>query len=276
MVQALLIALAATLGPDQFFQSDGVRIRYLVSGRGEPVVLVHGWSSSAEMWEPLIEDLSRDHQVIAMDCRGHGKSDKPHDPAAYGDQMVMDVVRLLDHLGLKKAHIVGYSMGGSIVAKMLTQYPKRFLSAVMGGSVGFRSTDGKWDDGLIKALSSGMPLSDAMVANRPAGMPPPSPQQREMMRQMDAMQDSQALAAQRMGNSGLWITDEELQRNKVPVLVIYGSRQDDQDSFRRAASVIGAVQVDVVEGTGHGSTPDSPQFVKDVRTFLAKHRGGRK
>lgn len=270
MAHALLI-LAAVLGPDQFFQSDGVRIRYVVAGHGEPVVLVHGWSASAEMWEPLIKNLSRDHRVIAMDCRGHGKSDKPHDPTQYGDAMVKDVVHLLDHLDIKKAHIVGYSMGGGIVAKMLTEYPDRFRSAVIGGSVGFRRSDEPWDKALIKALSTGMPLSDAMIASRPAGTPPPSPQQREMMRQMDAMQDSKALAAQRMGNSGLWVTDEELRKNKVPVLVIYGSLQDNQEAFQRARNVIGAAQFDVIEGASHGSAPDNPQFTKDVRAFLKKH-----
>ena len=263
MVHALFV-LAAILGPDQFFQSDGVRIRYVVAGHGDAVVLIHRWSASAEMWEPLIKNLSRDHRVIAMDCRGHGKSDKPHDPTAYGDEMVKDVVHLLDHLKIKKAHIVGYEMGGGIVAKMLTQYPDRFRSAVMSGSVGFRSNDQNLDKALIKSLSTGVALSDAIVANRPAGTPMPLPEQREKMRQMDVNQDSQALAAQRMGDSGLWVTPEEMEKNKVPVLMIYGAFED--ETFRRRAKAVGAAQLDVIDGR-----PDSPQFTKDVRAFLKKH-----
>jgi pimeloyl-ACP methyl ester carboxylesterase len=123
---------------DQYFDSAGVRIRYVSVGQGKPVILIHGWAADAEMWDSLIQDLSHDYRVIALDCRGHGKSDKPTDPKQYGMEMVNDIVRLMDHLGFAKAHIVGYSMGGSIALKMLTVRPERFLTAVIGGSQGFR------------------------------------------------------------------------------------------------------------------------------------------
>ena len=108
----------ATPTNDQFFDSAGVRIRYVSAGQGEPIILIHGWAADAEMWDSLMQDLSRDYRVIAFDCRGHGRSDKPTDPKQYGMEMVNDVVRLMDHLGFSKAHIVGYSMGGSIALKM--------------------------------------------------------------------------------------------------------------------------------------------------------------
>ena len=258
---------------EQFFQSDGVRIRYLVAGHGEPVILVHGWSASAEMWPALMNDLSQDHQVIAMDCRGHGKSDKPHDPSQYGSEMAKDVVRLMDHLGIAKAHLVGYSMGGGIVMKVLVIYPDRILSVVSGGGAGFRADQVEWDEGLIKSLETGMPLSEAMIANRPTGMPAPSAQQREMMRQMDAMQDSKALAAQRRDNVGLQITDAELHNNKVPLLVIVGSRNQ-PERFENVKRTIPHTEFMVVEGAGHGDTPDNPAFVQDVRSFLGRHADG--
>jgi pimeloyl-ACP methyl ester carboxylesterase len=259
---------------EYFFKSDGVQIRYLVAGHGEPVILVHGWSASAEMWATLMTELSKDHQVIAMDCRGHGKSDKPHDPSQYGMEMAQDVIRLMDHLGLKKAHVVGYSMGGGIVVKAVVNYPNRFLSAVAGANAGFRESDEEWDKGLIKSLESGMPLSDAMILNRPAGMPEPPAQQREMMRQMDATQDPKALAAQRRGNVGLGVTDEDLRKNTVPVLVIYGSR-DTPERFEPVKKVFAHAEFIVVEGAGHGSVPDTPVFVQDVKDFLTQHAGGR-
>jgi len=259
---------------EHFFQSNGVRIRYLVAGHGEPVILVHGWSASAEMWPALMNDLSQDHQIIAVDCRGHGKSDKPHDPAQYGSEMSKDVVRLMDELGLQRAHVVGYSMGGGIVMKVLVDYPDRLLSAVTGANRGFRAADEEWDAGLIKSLESGMPLSEAMIANRPAGMPEPSAQQREMMHQMDAMQDPKALAAQRRGNIGLRITDENLRHNKVPALVIYGSR-DAPERFESVKKNFPHAEFMVVEGAGHNSVPDDPAFVRDVRDFLTRHANGR-
>jgi pimeloyl-ACP methyl ester carboxylesterase len=259
---------------EQFFQSDGVRIRYLVAGRGEPVILVHGWSASAERWAALMNDLSKDHQVIAMDCRGHGRSDKPHAPSQYGAKMSDDVVRLMDHLGLKRAHVVGYSMGGMIAMKVLVDHPGRLLSVVSGAGAGYRDADDPWDAGLIRSLETGMPLSDAMIANRPAGMPEPDPQQREIMRRMDASQDPIALAAQRRGNVGLRVTDDELRQNRVPTLVIYGSR-DAPERFEPVKKVFAHAEFVEVEGAGHASVPDTPAFVGDVRDFLARHAHGR-
>src|SRR5215469_11765348 len=90
---------------DQFFNSNGVNIRYVIAGKGEPVILVHGFAGNLEIWTPLIADLSKDHEVIAFDCRGHGKSDKPHEPQQYGMEMVNDITRLMNHQ-ISKAHIM--------------------------------------------------------------------------------------------------------------------------------------------------------------------------
>src|SRR5262245_58496605 len=97
---------------DQTFDSRGVKIHYIVSGKGQPVVLIHGLYSSARInWQMpgTIDLLSRNFQVIALDLPGHGQSDKPQDESAYGSELVEDIARLLDHLEIKKAHIVGYS-----------------------------------------------------------------------------------------------------------------------------------------------------------------------
>src|SRR5712691_7172884 len=95
---------------DKFFDSSGVRIRYVDVGRGEPVVLIHGFSSSLDAnWgqTKVIDTLAKDFRVVALDVRGHGKSDKPHDVASYGLAVVEDVTRLMDHLNIPRAHIVG-------------------------------------------------------------------------------------------------------------------------------------------------------------------------
>ena len=98
----------------RFFDSKGVRIHFMDEGQGDPVVLIHGftgnlvseWSASGTT-QTL---LDAGYRVIAFDVRGHGESDKPHDPADYGDAMSEDTVRLLNHLGIERAHIVGYSV----------------------------------------------------------------------------------------------------------------------------------------------------------------------
>src|SRR5262245_35565350 len=93
------------------FSVNGVKIHYLRTGNGEPVVLIHGLDSSAQLnWNVngVVAELATDHDVIALDMPGHGQSDKPASEAAYGRQIVEDVALLLDHLEIKKAHIVGY------------------------------------------------------------------------------------------------------------------------------------------------------------------------
>jgi pimeloyl-ACP methyl ester carboxylesterase len=97
---------------DSRFDSNGVPIRYVMSGAGEPVILIHGFWATAEMWDPVRTQLSSHYLVIAMDCRGHGQSGKPHEPSAYGIEMANDVIRLLDHLHIQRAHVVGHSIGG--------------------------------------------------------------------------------------------------------------------------------------------------------------------
>jgi len=120
------------------FDSDGVQIHYIVQGKedGEPVLLIHGFSVNSEMlWDPVLKALAKDYKLIAMDCRGHGGSEKPHDPAKYGLEMTKDAVRLLDHLKIDKAHVVGYSMGGSITLQLAARHPERLRTATLGGQV---------------------------------------------------------------------------------------------------------------------------------------------
>ncbi|MGC4046098.1 MAG: alpha/beta hydrolase [Armatimonas sp.] len=121
---------------ENFLTVRGIRLHYLVQGKGTPVVLLHGLTSSIAMnWRlpGILEELAKEHQVIALDFPGHGSSDKPTQPAAYGMQMVDDVLALLDQVKVPKAHLVGYSMGGMVALKFLARYPTRVLSGVLCG-----------------------------------------------------------------------------------------------------------------------------------------------
>jgi pimeloyl-ACP methyl ester carboxylesterase len=120
----------------QSFDANGVKIRYFVEGKGEPVVLIHGWLSSAGINWALPGPsalLAKNYRIIALDMRGHGLSDKPTKEEAYGLELVEDIVRLLDHLKIQKAHIVGYSMGGIVAGKLLAKHPEGVLSGTLGG-----------------------------------------------------------------------------------------------------------------------------------------------
>ena len=134
-VLACRAAHGITIESDSF-DSKGVKVAYTVRGKGEPVILIHGWLASGWLnWDfPGISDLlAKDHRVITVDMPGHGLSDKPTKDEAYGPELVEDVIRLMDHLRIKKAHLVGYSMGGIITAKLMATHQDRVLSATLGG-----------------------------------------------------------------------------------------------------------------------------------------------
>src|SRR3984893_15454690 len=133
------------------FDSDGVRIHYYLEGPedGPPTVLVHGFCSNFQVnWvgSRWVETLSRaGRRVIGLDNRGYGRSEKPHDPALYGQHMVEDVVNLLDHLALDRVDYIGYSMGGQIGLRLLVAHPGRVGRAVTSG-IGMNVTT-RWSTG---------------------------------------------------------------------------------------------------------------------------------
>src|SRR5580704_8155985 len=127
---------------DGFFTtSDGVKIHYLTLGSsGSWVVLIHGYSDTAQrMWltTGIAPVLARTHRVVALDNRNHGQSDRPQ-PGGGG--RAQDIVELMDHLKIEKAHIHGYSMGGALTGQLLAMIPGRFITAGFGGS-GLQETD---------------------------------------------------------------------------------------------------------------------------------------
>ena len=131
------------------FKNGDVEIAYLDEGQNSsfpPVVLVHGFASTKETnwvypgWTTTLIDSGR--RVIALDNRGHGKSTKLYDPAAYhSDVMAEDVRALLDHLGIERADCMGYSMGARICTFLALAHPQRVRALILGG-LGIKLTDG--------------------------------------------------------------------------------------------------------------------------------------
>jgi pimeloyl-ACP methyl ester carboxylesterase len=145
---------------DNYFKtSDGVKIHYLVQGEGTPIILIHGYTGSAQgNWfsNGVADALAKNHMVVALDCRNHGKSDKPQ---LNGPGRAEDVIELMDHLKIQKAHFHGYSMGGGIVGRLLTLIPDRFITASFGGS-GIPETDPKWQAKVPPDKQGRDPLED--------------------------------------------------------------------------------------------------------------------
>lgn len=105
---------------------NGVGINYESDGEGFPLVLCYCRGGNATMWNPQVEAFSKNYRFIRFEPRGHGKSDAPQDPSAYGlDTSVEDLLGLLDHLGIEKAYVGGLSMGGGITTRFTLLHPDR-------------------------------------------------------------------------------------------------------------------------------------------------------
>lgn len=119
-----------------YANNQGIRIYYQVQGKGIPLVLHHGSTQSWKDWQDMgyCEQLNHTYQLILLDGRGHGASDKPHDPKAYALPLrVRDVTTVLDALNLTQAHFLGYSMGGWVGFGMAKYAPERLKKLIIGG-----------------------------------------------------------------------------------------------------------------------------------------------
>lgn len=119
-----------------FVINEGTRIHYEVDGTGAPLVLQHSLTRSLEMWYDLgyAQELGKDYRLVLIDARGHGLSDKPHDPAAYSSELrAGDVVAVLNDAGIDRAHYMGYSMGARVGFAMMAHAPGRIRSFILGG-----------------------------------------------------------------------------------------------------------------------------------------------
>lgn len=233
--------VAAEKTASHTFVPDGVKLHYLTAGKGPPVVLIHGLASSAEMnWKlpGLIDELAKDHQVIALDLPGHGRSDKPEKDAAYGRQVVEDVVLLLDHLKIKQAQVVGYSIGGMVTMKLLATHPDRVSSAVIGGM-------GWLQDG------SGL---------------------QKFWERLGGRGGTRNSAGFLHGISEFALTEAELKKIKVPVKVIVGDRDPCQKMY---VVPLQKVRTDwpVVEipDAGHFNCLVKPEFKQELAAWVREH-----
>ena len=230
------LAPAVVRGEEGYFVSDGIRIRYTDEGAGPPVLLIHGFIASGDLnWRMpgVVSLLAKDYRVITLDNRGHGKSDKPTDVGDYGVKMVHDALRLLDHLKIARAHVVGYSMGGMITMKLATVAPGRMLSAVVGGM--------GW-------IEQG-----------------PAAPDREPRRGMNP-----ALRACARAFPTLGITRDELTAIKVPILVVIGSEDGLLRRVDRLHEARPDIPVVHIPGANHLNCLFRPEFRKAIKDFLDK------
>jgi pimeloyl-ACP methyl ester carboxylesterase len=158
---------------DQEFTADGVTLRYRDAGTGDALILIHGYSAALESMTGIAHALPQEYRTIALDIRGFGRSTKFADPARFGQLMVDDVVRLMDHLKIARAHILGHSMGALIAANVAARYPDRVSSAVLvagpfyADEATFTRETSRW----VTDLESGAGLKNFMLWLFPAFKP---------------------------------------------------------------------------------------------------------
>jgi pimeloyl-ACP methyl ester carboxylesterase len=260
---------------DGFFDSNGVRIHYTIEGAGEPVLLIHGFSVNSQFqWgiPGIVKALAKDYRVICLDCRGHGRSDKPHDPAKYGMEMGEDAMRLLDHLGIRSAHLVGYSMGGFITLKLLALHPDRFLTATSGGAGTSGQIKPSFLDELAESLDRGDGIGPLLRLLTPPGQPQPTDLQLKGVNQMlGIFNDARALAAAVRGMKGLTLAASDLKANTVPTLALVGDSDPFKEGVDELQGRVPNLQVVVIKNADHMDAFLKPQFTRSLKEFLARN-----
>lgn len=283
---ALIVACCAvpslSNAQEGYFDSNGVKIHYVTAGEGEAVVLIHGWMADTTMWGADAAGNTKlsplpGFEVIAIDCRGHGKSDKPHDSSKYGAEMAEDVVRLLDHLNIKKAHLIGYSMGSFIAGKVAASHPDRILSIVYGGQAPLLTGESgsKEIEVFAKAVDEGKGLGAYILYVSPSDKPKPTPEQADAIAKfMLGKKDVKALALAGLSFKGLEVTSDALVKCKAPTLFIYGSKESDNLHQRVDAlnKMLAGSEVKIVEGADHMTTLVNPAFGSTLVAFLQAHK----
>ena len=244
---------------------DGVKLYFETAGEGTPLVILHGFMGTLEQnyhWFPLLPD----YRLILLDARGHGKSGKPHDPSAYAlSERNLDVIAILDHLGIKKAHYLGYSMGGWIGLGLASAFPERFYSVIAGG-IGPDALSPEpsryWREPMIEALKGGMEVYCQRVEEA---------ENRTMSEEERAhclAQDHEALIAM------LSLEEEPEFRRALPasdveLLIFVGELDMHHDSARELCDRLERAHFLSIPGRGHGEAAE-PQdlLVAGITHFL--------
>jgi pimeloyl-ACP methyl ester carboxylesterase len=245
------------------FHHGDVEIAYLDEGQGEPVVLVHGFASTKEVnWinPGWVTTLTRaGWRAIALDNRGHGASSKLHDPAAYHSATMADDVRaLLDHLGLERADVMGYSMGARITAFLALAHPSRVRAAIFGG-LGIRLVEGV---GLPESIANALEAPSLADVTDPVG---------RVFRSFaeQTKSDLKALAACIRGSRQV-LSREQVASLKPPVMVAVGTNDEVAGSPEALAALIPGAQALPIAGRDHMLAVGDKTFKSGVLDFLSR------
>jgi pimeloyl-ACP methyl ester carboxylesterase len=246
------------------FHHGAVEISYLDEGEGDPILLVHGFASSKNVnwvYPGWVSDLRKDgRRVVALDNRGHGESGKLYDPAQYDiDIMASDVIALMDHLGIQRADIMGYSLGGRMTAILARNEPQRVRSAILGG-IGI--------GGLMEGSGPGENVALALEA--PSLEDVIDPVGRTFRAFADQTRSDRAALAACLRGSRRLMTREEAADIDVPVLIAVGSKDEVAGSAAELGKVIKGAEVLDIPNRDHMRAVGDKVYKTGVVDFLAR------
>lgn len=250
------------------FSSDGVTLAYLDEGAARPgaaaVLLIHGFASNAMVnWVDTgwVADLTAaGYRVIAFDNRGHGRSEKLYRLEDYGAPlMAEDARRLLDHLAIARAHVIGYSMGARIAAFLALAHPERVASLVFGG-LGIN---------MVRGMAGTGPIAHALEAPSADDVKSQAARTFRVFAEQ-TKSDLKALAAC-IRSARAPITAEAVATLKPPVLVAVGEHDVVGGSAADLAALIPGAEAFLIEGREHMKAVGDRTFKDAVRAFLARH-----
>ena len=243
------------------FVSNGVTLGYADEGEGAPVLLIHGFASNRNVnwgntgWVTTLTRSGR--RVVRIDNRGHGASQKLYDPEHYTtDLMAADAIRLLDHLGLEKAAVMGYSMGARIAAFAALAAPERVSALVLSGLAA----------NLVAGVGGGAAIARALEAPSAASVTDETARGFRVFAEQTGS-DLRALAACIRASRGT-LTPEEVGRIAVPTLVVAGDRDDVAGSAETLAAMIPSARAVSLAGRDHMSAVGDRTHKAEVLAFL--------
>ena len=247
----------------QTFNSDGVRLAFIDEGAGEPVLLIHGFASSVRAnwiepgWVSLL--TSNGFRVVAFDNRGHGESEKLYDRALYGAPlMAEDARRLMDHLAIARADVMGYSMGARITAFLALEYPQRVRSAIFGGLGG----------NMVRPMAGTGPVAHALEAASIDAVVNPTARTFRAFAEKTGS-DLKALAACIRGSREP-ITREMVATLSCPVLVATGTEDVIGGSAEELAALIPGAEALPIPRRDHMLAVGDRVYKEGVLAFLRR------
>lgn len=246
-----------------YVRSQGCRIHYHVEGDGPALVFQHGFGDSLESWYELgyVDTFKDEYRLILIDARGHGVSDKPHEPEAYSFQNVTaDVVAVLDALAIPKAHYFGFSMGGKNGFAVAAYAPERLYSLMVLGT-GASAQDHAPLDVWIASLRQG-PEAVPSIWETDASVSP-------ALRQRLLSNDLEALIAQRIQRKALLGFDDILPTLPIPCLLMVGEADPSYTRVKDCSRLIPNATFVSLPNLGHtGSFLTRAELMRHMRQFL--------